>query len=876
MPKESGHNMRTWNFWETFAHDIRYAFRSMAGSKLFTSMAVLSLALGIGANTAIYSFMDGVMLRALPVKNSQQLVILNWRAKMDTPVVHSHWGSNYDEPGGGQTSPDFPYPAFELLRDHNDVLTALFGHVGGGRLNLVIDGSAELAGGQFVTGGFFSGLGVPPAAGRLIDQSDDQPGAPAVAVITYDYWHTRFGANPAVVGKQLQINGAPFTIAGISAPDFYGVSPDSKPSVFLPMVNVGLVRPRTSGQPIFQDDTFYWIGLMGRLKDGVTLKQAQSQLAGPFHAFVEKSATKDRERADLPALWLQEGGSGVDSLRRQYSKPLLILMAMVGLILAVACFNIANLLLARATSRRREIALRLSLGAGRFRIIRQLLTESVVLAVLSGIAGIGVAALCIRFLLLLLTNGNDNFTVKVGLDWRVLSFTLLIAFISGIFFGLAPALQATRVDITPALKETRASESHGKARRFGLRFGLSQVLVVAQIGISLLLVVAAGLFVRTITNLHSVNLGFNAENILIFTLDATQAGYKDAALRAFYKDLEQRFQAIPGVRSATSSDMPLVGGWSSSTSITVPGIPEPPEGQRGPNTSYALVGSTFFETMEIPIVTGRAIDKRDVDGAPLAGVVNQVFAEKYFAGQNPIGRHFTLGGKGSSTTSSVGGRPNPADVEIVGVARTARYNSLKREIPPVTYIAWIQAPKSRQLRQMIFELRATGNPLALANTVRQIVHQVGSQVPVADITTQTRRIDQTILQERAFAQLCACFGALALLMACVGLYGTMAYAVARRTGEIGIRMALGATRSRVVWMVLREVLTLSAFGLVVGLAAAYQTTAVVKSFLFGVKPNDPLAIGASVAILIACALLAGYLPAFRASRIDPMAALRNE
>jgi len=852
------------HFWEPLTQDIKYAFRGMAGSKLFTGMAVLSLALGIGANTAIYSFMDSVMLRALPVQHSEQLVILNWRAKSDAPVVHSMWGDNYDEPGGGKTSPNFPYPAFELLRDHNEVLSSLFGHAHGGRLNLVIDGNAELASGQYVTGGFFSGLGVAPVAGHLIDQTDDQPGAPPIAVITNDYWQTRFGASPSVVGKHIQINGTSFTIAGVSAPEFYGVSPDAKPSVFLPMANIGLTHP-TDGQSMFRDGTYYWIELMGRLKNGVTLQQAQSQLTGPFHAFVESTATKDRERADLPALWLQEGGSGVDSLRRKYSKPLWILMAMVGLILAVACFNIANLLLARGASRRREIALRLSLGAGRFRIVRQLLTESVVLALLSGIAGIGIAALCIRFLLLLLTNGNNDFSVNVHLDWRVLSFTLLVAIVSGIFFGLAPALQASKVDLTPALKETRASESHGKARRFGLRFGLSQALVVAQIGISLLLVVAAGLFVRTITNLHSVNLGFNAENILIFTLDATQAGYQDAALKQFYKELEQRFQAIPGVRSATSSDMPLVGGWSSSTSITVPGIPQPPEGQRGPNTSYALVGSTFFETMEIPIVAGRALDKRDVEGAPIAAVVNQIFAEKYFPGQNPVGRHFGLGGK-----------TNAADLEIVGMARTARYSSLKREIPPVTYIAWIQAPKSRRLREMIFELRAAGDPLALANTVRRIVHEVGPKVPVADMTTQSRRIDQTISQERTFAQLCACFGGLALLMACVGLYGTMAYAVARRTGEIGIRMALGATRRRVIWMILREVATLSAFGLLVGIVAAYQTTAFLKSFLFGVKPNDPLAIGASVAILIACALLAGYLPAFRASRIDPMVALRNE
>jgi macrolide transport system ATP-binding/permease protein len=856
---------RMLRFWEALAQDARYTFRGMAGSKLFSGMAVLSLALGIGANTAIYSFMDGVMFRALPVKHSEQLVILNWRARSDAPVVHSHWGSYYDEPGGGTTSPNFPYPAFDLLRDHNNVLASLFGHVGGGQVDLVIDGQAELATGQYVTGGFFDGLGVSPSAGRLINQDDDRIGAPAIAVISDDYWHTRFGGSPSAVGKHILINKTPFTIAGVAAPEFYGVSPNSKPSVFLPMADIAVTRPQSGGDDMFHDGTYYWIELMGRLRKGVTLTQAQSQLAGPFHGFVQSTATKERERADLPSLWLQEGGSGVDSLRRQYSKPLWILMAMVGLILAVACFNIANLLLARAASRRREIALRLSLGAGRFRIVRQLLTESIVLALLSAIAGVGVAALCIRFLLLLLNNGNDSFTVNVGLDWRVLSFTLITAFISGIFFGLAPAIQATRGDLTPALKESRASESRGKARHLGVRFGLSQVLVVAQIGISLLLVVAAGLFVRTVTNLHSVSLGFNAENILIFDLDATRAGYQGAALKRFYGELEQQFQAIPGVRGATSSNIPLVGGWSSSTSIRVPGIPEPPEGKRGPNTSLAEVGTTFFETMEIPIVIGRPIDKRDVDGAPAVAVVNQVFVEKYFHGENPVGRHFRLGGN-----------TNGVDIEIVGVARTARYNSLKRAIPPVTYTSWLQTPKGRRLQEMVFELRTTGNPLALASTVRQIVHQVGPQVPLAEMTTQSRRIDETILQERTFAQLCACFGGLALLMACVGLYGTMAYAVARRTGEIGIRMALGATRHHVVWMVLREALALCAFGLLIGVGSAYKTTAFVKSFLFGVGPNDPLAIGVSAAILIACALLAGYLPAFRASRIDPVVALRNE
>ena len=860
--------MITRTFRESLEQDIRYAFRSMAGSKLFTGMAVLSLALGIGANTAIYSFMDAVMLRSLPVQHPEQLVILNWRAKAEARVVHGHWGSRYDDPRGGVTSPNFPYRAYELLRDNRDnheVLAALFGHVKAGRLNLVIDGQAELAGGQYVTGDFFSGLQVGAAAGRLIDRDDDRMGARPVAVLTYDYWRARFGADRAVVGKSIQINGAFFTIAGVCPPEFYGVSPEDKPSLFLPVADIGLIDPRPDWPANFRDGTFYWIELMARLQPGATLAQAQGRLAGQFHAFADGTATNERERADLPGLWLQEGGSGVDSLRRRYAKPLWILMAMVGLILAIACFNIANLLLARAASRRREIALRLSLGAGRFRIVRQLLTESVVLAVFSGLAGMGVASLAIRLLLLLLTNGKGSFPVNVGLDWRVLTFTLGVAIASGFFFGLAPALESTNVDITPALKETRGSQGYGRRRRSGLRFGLSQVLVAAQIAISLLLVIGAGLFVRTITKLHSVNLGFNAENVLTFHLDAEQAGYKGVALKRFYEELQQRFQSIPGVRSATSTDMPLLGGWTSTTTITVPGMPDPPEGQRRPSTALTQVGATFFETMEIPILTGRATDQRDVDGAPPVAVVNQVFAEKYFLGENPVGRHFKLGGPKSTN-----------DVEIVGMARTARYDSLKREIPPVTYIPWLQTPKDRPLRQMFFELRTTGNPLALANTVRQMVHQAGPQVPVADVTTQSHRIEETILQERTFARLCACFGGLALLMACVGLYGTMAYAVARRTPEIGIRMALGATRQAVVWMVLREVITVSIFGLGFGLAAAYQTTVFLKSYLFGVKPNDPFTVVASIGILVGCALVAGYLPALRASQIDPMVALRNE
>ncbi len=565
--KEDSRSMWTFILWEQLRQDIRYGIRAMAANKLFTAMAVLSLALGIGANTAIYSLMDAVLLRALPVRDPGSLVILNYRSTGDAPVVHSHWGSSYDDEGGGVTSPNFPWAAYELMRDRNQTLSTLFAHVGGGRANLVVDNHAELAEVRYVSGQYFTALGVPAAAGRLIGPADDRADASPVAIITHDYWRTHFGGSPSALGKVIQVNSIPVTIAGVAAPDFFGISPDQKPTLFLPLMSISKLSDH-GGPKIFTSNTYYWIELMGRLKPGITLPRAQTELAGMFHNFVLSTAVNDRERADLPKLWLQEGGSGVDALRRNYSKPIWVLMGMVGLILAIACANIANLLLVRATARRREMAIRLSLGAGRPRVIRQLLTESLMLALLGAAAGTGVAAAGIRILLRLMTNGQEDFTVEVGLDWRVLGFTLLIALITGVLFGLAPALQATRMKVT-----------HRRRAPFNLR----QTLVAAQIALSLLLVAAAGLFVRSLNQLQSVQLGFNSEKILLFHLDATQAGYKPEAAARLYAQLEERFRAIPGVKAATSSDLPLVGGWMSSTGVEIPGIPKTPEGQRGPH-----------------------------------------------------------------------------------------------------------------------------------------------------------------------------------------------------------------------------------------------------------------------------------------------------
>jgi len=860
--KEESRAMWTWTFWEQLMQDVRYGLRTMAANPLFTAMSALSLALGIGANTAIYSFMDAILLRSLPVQHPEQLVVLNWRAKDGSGVIHGQNGSRHRDEMG-TNSPNHPFAAFQHLRSNQDVLSTLFAYATAWELNLVTDNQAEIADAQLVSGGFYAGLGVSPATGRLIADDDDRSGAEPVAVISYRYWQSRFGADPAAIGRRILINNAPFTIVGVSSPAFFGVNPEGEPKIYLPLHAAPLLsaNPADTEKSRFFDANFYWLEMMGRLRPGVSPGQAQAALAGPYRQFVASTASTEKEKADLPSLWLQEGGGGLDSLRRRYSKPLYVLLAMVGLILLIACANIANLLLARSRARRREMAVRLSLGAGRMRVVRQLLTESVLLSLAGGILGMLVALWGIRSITWLLANGRDNFTLHANLNWGVMGFTLALALATGLLFGLAPALQSTKFDLTPALKETRAGSKRDPGHRFGLRIGLSQVLVASQIAISLLLVVAAGLFGRTLSNLESVELGFNREKMLLFALNARQAGYKGASLAQFYTDLLNDFRRIPGVHNAGLSQFPLVIGSWNSLLVTIPG--STPASGRKPETCYVPVNAEFLATMQIPILLGRGLEERDMS-SPRVAVVTEQFAKKFFAGDNPIGRRIGLGGS-----------KKPADIEIIGVAKTTLYNSIKEtETPPVVYVPYTQDLGG--LGRVHFELRTGGDPLALVNTVRETVHRASASVPLSEISTQAARIDQTISQERTFAYLCACFAVLALVIACVGLYGTMAYAVARRTNEIGIRMALGAERRRIVWMVLREVLTLGAAGLAIGLIVAQATSRFVGSFLFGIKPNDPRSTVASVIVLLSVAFLAGYVPAWKASRIDPMAALRHE
>jgi macrolide transport system ATP-binding/permease protein len=810
--------------------------------------------------------MDSILLRSLPVRDPASLVVLNWHAKWTGRdfVMSSMSGATYEDPKAGVTAGIFPFPAFELFRKNNSVFSVVFAHYQywqARNLNVTIKGQADLATGWSVSGDYFRGLGIPPAAGRLIIPDDDRAGAPPAAVVSYGFTQRRFGGPANAAGQSILIDNLPFTVVGVTPPGFFGVDPAAAPDVYLPMHTNELLgaghqfgfRPKD-----YLDRNYYWIQVMGRLRPGVSLAQAQAALSPAFHQWVASTAANDRERASLPELVVKQGAGGLDTLRRRYSQPLYVLMTLVGLILVLACANVANLLLARAAARRREIALRMSVGAGRLRILRQLLTESVLLASLGGGLGVLLAIWGIRFLTLLLANGQANFTLHADLNWHVLGAAAAFSILTGILFGLAPALQATRVDLMPALKTTRAGQPH--ARHDFWRISLSRVLVVGQIAISLVMLVAAGLFVRTLSNLHSIELGFNRENVLLFQLDARKAGHKDPEIVAFYGDLQRRFSAIPGVRSASLSDDSLVEA-GNGLPISVSGAPP------NPANRFLTVGPAFLTTMQIPILAGRDFEESDRPSSPAVAVINEVFAKANFGNRNPLGQHLILRKAGE-------GDPLARDMEIIGVSRNARYGGLTRDIPPVVYMPYDQGYP--QPNQMVYALRTSGDPLRYVNSVREIVRQADAHVPVSEVRTQAADIDQHINQEITFAELCSGFAILALVIACVGLYGTVSYNVARRTGEIGIRMALGAQRRRVVWMILGEVLVLAAAGLAIGIATALGASKFVASLLYGMKPNDPTALAAAVSILLCAALLASYIPARKASRIDPMIALRHE
>jgi macrolide transport system ATP-binding/permease protein len=842
-------------FWLELVQDVRYGCRIMTANKVFSALAVLLLALGIGANTAIYSFMESILLRSLPVEDPESLVVLNWHSrpprdgsKESVHVMHAVQGMAWPGDKGAMVSGMFPYGAFETLREENPVFSTFFGYFNELNRTLAVRGQATSARTEFVTGEYFRGLAVSPAAGRLIDSENDRPGAAPVAVISFATSQNRFGAPPNAIGQSILVDNVPFTVIGVAPPEFFGVDPAVVPDIYLPLhTNLLVDGARAAG--MYPDGNYYWIEMMGRLRPGVSMAQAQAVLAPRFHQWVATTATTDGERAKLPALILNPGAAGLGSLRRKYSKPLYVLLMMVGLILAITCANIANLLLARAAARRSEMAVRLSLGAGRVRVVRQLLTESVMLASLGGALGVLFAIWGVRALTFLLSNGKENFTLHAELNSNVLGVTAALSVVCGLLFGLAPAIQSTRPDVMPALKNGRGA---GRRRR------AQHVLVVAQIAISFLILVAAGLFVRTLNKLHSVQLGYARENILLFSLNARQAGHRDPEIAIFYADLRKRFESIPGVSSATLSQSSIINAGFAGQAI------------RGPMKIGAVTiedarvlaaGPRFLTTMHIPILAGREIDDRDQPGSRPVAVISERLARTYFENENPVGRRITL-------------PDEKRDLEIVGVSANLRYGGLKNEEESAmtVFVAVSQFSPDR----MTYALRTVGDPLRFAQSVHEIVREADSRIAVTNVVTQAAEIDRTISQEVTFAKLCTGFAVLALLIASVGLYGTMSYSVARQVGEIGIRMALGAHRGDVVWMVLRRVLLLAAVGLAISLPAALSASHLVKSFLFETQPNDPGTLAVACVVLLCAAILAGYAPARRAARIDPLAALRHE
>ncbi len=842
-------------FLSELGQDVRYGCRTIATNKAFSALAVLLLALGIGANTAIYSLMESILMRALPVADPESLVVLNWHSRPPqnankewVHVMHGVQGVAWPGDKGFMASGMFPYGAFESLREENPTFSSLFGYFNGQSRNLTIRGHAMSASTEYVTGEYFRGLAVSPAAGRLIDSGDDRAGAAPVAVISFATSQNRFGGPPNAIGQSILVDNVPFTVIGVAPPEFFGVDPAAAPDLYLPL-HTNLLVDNARAARMYRDENFYWIEMMGRLRPGVSIAQAQAALAPRFHQWVAATATTDGERAKLPALMLNPGAEGLGSLRRQYAKPLYVLLMMVLLILAITCANIANLLLARAAARRREMAVRLSLGAGRFRVVRQLLTESVMLASLGGAFGVLFAIWGVRALTFLFSRGQENFTLHAELNWHVLGVTAALSVICGLLFGLAPAIQSTRPDVMPTLKDGRGGGPRRRAQH---------VLVVAQIAMSFLILVAAGLFVRTLNKLHSVQLGYARENILLFSLNARQAGHRDPEITTFYTDLRKRFESLPGVSSATLSQSSIISAGRAGQAI------------RGPmkigsvtldGARVMSAGSRFLTTMQIPIVAGREIDDRDQPGSKPVAVISEGLARTYFGNENPLGRLITL-------------PEEKRDLEIVGVMGNVRYGGLKNEEESAmtVFVAVSQFPSDR----VTYALRTAGDPLRFVESVHEIVREADSRIPVTNVVTQAAEIDRTISREVMFAKLCTGFAVLALLIACVGLYGTMSYNVARQIGEIGIRMALGAQRGTVVWMVLSRVLLLAAAGLAISVPGALIASRLVKSFLFETQPNDPGTLALAGAILVSAAILAGYAPARRASRIDPLTALRHE
>jgi predicted permease len=857
----------TWEVWsfvwlEQLWQDIRFGLRMLAKNPGFTAVAVLTLALGIGANTAIFSLIDAVMLKILPVKNPGQLVLLSWVSQRNPAGMDWLAGGSRLDASGRLSALYFPYPSFDQFRKDNRVFSSLFGFDAFASVNVSAEGQADLAEDELVSGDYFSGLGVVPILGRPITPEDENPDAPSVTVISYGFWSRQFGRSPAAVGKSITINGVSCTVVGVAPPQFFGVTPGRAVDVWVPLVQKSMLPwgtfHRADLNSSFDSPTHWWVEMMGRLKPGVTAEQAQTQLEMSFQqsrAGLNVGATPQ----SIPHIQLESGAKGLASLREEFSTPLRILAVVVGIVLLIACANIAALLLARSAARQQEIVLRLSLGASRARLARQLLSESVLLAGLGGVAGVLFAHWATPALVLLMSRDGQSLNLSVQLDAKVLGFTAAVSILTGILFGLAPALRFTGVDITPALKAGAAAASASGKRS---RMGLTKALVVIQVALALLLSIGAGLFVRTLKELEGQSLGFDQDHLLLFGVEPQLNGYEGVRLMDFYVRLRARLQALPGIKSVSMSFLMPLAGYANQPPISVEGYESGP--WKSLHSDWDNVGPSFFETMGIPVMLGRGIESRDTAGSPKVAVVNEAFAREAFGGRNAIGHRVRFAFSWES---------NP-EYEIVGLVQNTRLASLRRVPLPAVYTPYAQMPKL--LGSLNFELRTASDPLAMVPTVRRAVHDIDPGVPIHGVRTQTQRIAETLIQERLLDRLTGFFGGLAILLACVGLYGLMAYAVTQRTREIGIRMALGATRGETLRLIVGGGLKLTLVGVIIGVGGALALTRFLASLLYGVKPTDPMTFITVSLILITVTMLACYFPARRAAKVDPMVPLRYE
>jgi len=843
------------------ARDFGYALRTLRRSRGFALVAALTLALGIGANTAIFTLLDQVLLRLLPVKNPQQLVLLTMRGK--------HYGNNW---GGNAIS----YPMYRDFQDHNEVFSGMFCRFPN-PVSMTFGAQSERVAAELVSGTYFDVLGVGTALGRAFTPEDDRvPDGHPLVMLSYDFWRQRFGGDRQIVGKTVLINKHEMTIIGVAQAGFDGVELGYSAKIFIPvmMEKEIIIGP----MKMLTDRRSRWVNAFGRLRPGVTETKAKAALQPFMHSMLEMEVKEAAfhnasayAREQFLKCWIDvlPGSQGRASLRRELRTPLWVLMATTGMVLLIACANIANLLLARATGRQKEIAVRLAMGATRGRIVGQLLIETLSLSALGGILGLALAFWADKALMAVYLPSDSNaLNISAVPDFRILLFTLAVSVVTGVIFGLAPALQSTRPDVGRTLKDQAGAVVGGGHGR------LRNVLVVTQVALSLLLLIGAGLFLRSLKNLSNLGTGFPAERLVGFNIDPSLNGYTPQQLNGFYQQLTDSLGAIPGVKSVAVASMRIMENNEWDSGLTAEGY-SPTKADDHPQAYMNQIGPGYFATLGVPIVAGRDfrltdnhVIKRadatdDFDTTPTTVIINEKFAQRFFAGHNPVGMHLGFGTDPGTHT----------DMEIIGVVKDIKYTNLRDEIPIQAYVPYMNSP---YLGGMTIYVRTAGEANQLMSSVRARMRELDANVPIYKMRTMEEQISNSLATERMIASLSTVFGFVATVLAIIGLYGVMSYSVAQRTREIGIRMALGAEQGKVIGMVMREVVTLIAIGIGVGVPAALVLTRVVKSQLYGLEAHDPWTLGLATGLLAMVACAAGYLPALRASRVDPMKALRYE